>query len=546
MAKPWEKYQVASNEPVRGPWENYAQPESSKPESTSDDGFNAEAALQGFGEGASFGYLPQLQALTEQGLQFMGLDPTQSIDEQLRAKGFQVPGPSSLTEKEAQFETRQGKLREAAPEEFLGGQIAGAVTGGVAAGGAGAAGIARAGIKPAATGLGRIAAGSLSGAGAGLLQAPEGERIISEGLDISGRLEQAKTGAKFGALASAAPEALKQIGKLSKSGSRMFALKSLGLKQSTLNKITAKGKKASNANEVADELLKRNLIQPGQTIEDAAEKIGQELDVVGEQIGEIYKSVDDSMARPEFWQNLSTEQLNRLNNSTISARTLAQKVLKDVSRQFKGTANKKAAAREMDEIFREMIADFGTDGPINLKDMQRFRRSIDDRIRDFVSPDKTVDKVRLIIRNKMQDLVQSRVDAFDAVSKSKRLPAPIRSEIQPLVNELKSANKSFSKLKDAETVVKNGLGLKGNRFLGLSESIGFGTGYASGEGDFTDRLAKGIALGAGARFLKTRGASFGPALLKGPSALANLPSISPAITGAVGGKLANEREGTKQ
>ena len=58
MAAPWEKYQAAS----QAPWEKYkaSAPVEDKPSTSA-----AQSALEGFGQGVSANYLPQIQAASE-------------------------------------------------------------------------------------------------------------------------------------------------------------------------------------------------------------------------------------------------------------------------------------------------------------------------------------------------------------------------------------------------------------------------------------------------------------------------------------------------
>lgn len=102
MAAPWEKYQKSAAESA--PWEKYAA-------TVEKPSRSAEAALQGFGEAATLGYLPELQAAAEKILPRGG----QAVDEALRAQGFQLPEEESYGLLKQQAKARSAGLQAEEP-----------------------------------------------------------------------------------------------------------------------------------------------------------------------------------------------------------------------------------------------------------------------------------------------------------------------------------------------------------------------------------------------------------------------------------------------
>ena len=124
MPKPWEKYGQAEPTKKPKPWETYGQAAAAteapqRPEPTQ----RTEAALEGFGEASTFGYLPQLQAAAGKVLQ--------PVFSAMTGKDI---GPVDYEAEKAHFEGRQEQLQEKHPGYYTGGQVAGFIAPGMAAG----------------------------------------------------------------------------------------------------------------------------------------------------------------------------------------------------------------------------------------------------------------------------------------------------------------------------------------------------------------------------------------------------------------------------
>lgn len=88
----------------------------SKPSDPSGD---AQAALQGFGQGATLGYLPQLQAAAE--------PLTDKIGDLVTGSNVSADTPDYTTRRD-QFSKLQQQLQAAHPKSYLGGQVGGGLT----------------------------------------------------------------------------------------------------------------------------------------------------------------------------------------------------------------------------------------------------------------------------------------------------------------------------------------------------------------------------------------------------------------------------------
>lgn len=104
-----------------GGWRSRALPD--QPQETP-SGIDPQAALEGFGQGVSMGYLPHLQAAAAQ----LVPDPNADLDAKLRAEGFDVQGAPTgyLAERDANL-ARHESLKEESPGSYYGGQVGGLV-----------------------------------------------------------------------------------------------------------------------------------------------------------------------------------------------------------------------------------------------------------------------------------------------------------------------------------------------------------------------------------------------------------------------------------
>lgn len=166
-------------------------------------GSASEAALSGFGQSASMGYLPQLQAATETGivdpltklLGKVGIGPG-AVNEQLKASGATLPDSPSYVEARDRALQQQEQLRKAHPVATAAGSVGGTIaTTPIMGAGLKALGIGGNALKAT------VAAGALQGG------------LYNPG-DVAGEISplQVSERAKGAAIGAAIPIAMKGIG----------------------------------------------------------------------------------------------------------------------------------------------------------------------------------------------------------------------------------------------------------------------------------------------------------------------------------------------
>lgn len=112
--------QAAPVKPKFDPSQPFTVVSAKEPSTTAED-----TALEGFGNGAAFGYLPQLQAATE-------IDPNSALDADLRAKGFKITQPEGYVARRDENIARQARQAKEHPKVHLASEIGGGLASGIA------------------------------------------------------------------------------------------------------------------------------------------------------------------------------------------------------------------------------------------------------------------------------------------------------------------------------------------------------------------------------------------------------------------------------
>jgi hypothetical protein len=188
MAKPWEKYQKA---PSDGPWAKYQGTEAERLGRSAPEVGELETAIQGFGQGVGFGYLPEMQAAASVPLKWL----------YEKATGNDVPD-DTFDERLADFRARDIAMQEQRPGMYMAGQLGGA--------------LASAPMMPglaAAKGAGlaaRLGRAGLVGAGTGFLYNPHmGEQGSDMSFELGDRVGNAAIGGMLGVGTQGAVETVK-------------------------------------------------------------------------------------------------------------------------------------------------------------------------------------------------------------------------------------------------------------------------------------------------------------------------------------------------
>lgn len=422
-----------------------------------------QAALSGFGQGATLGYLPQLQAGVEQGVDYLTSfipGSASNVDEQLRDQGFGVP-EQTYVESRDKFAQDIQTQQQQNPGAFTAGQIGGALASGIATGGSGTA---------AASTLGKVAQAAKTGGAYGFLQNPGDTEGELSPLQIQERIKNASIGAVTGAAAQGAMSGvgalatkIKEIPTNLKTFSELRALKGSGAMLKDFRKAFG-NKKAS---ELGREILDSGILAAGDDVTDIAKKAVIAKQAAGEVIGEVYSSTDDILMRLDP-KNLSPRQIDKLSKSQINLDAFGSNYKNQLKNKLRGKAGGEEIYNKLAKTLDELSQN-GKDVP--LSKVREIRSSVDDLI-NFSKANAElsgVQKEYLALRNKLQDLAKERVAVVDSIRGTQNL------------SKLNEFNKKFSNMAEIAKIAEDKAAREqSNAAFGLRERISGGVGATVG------------------------------------------------------------------
>lgn len=467
---------------------------------SSQEGSASEAALAGFGNTASMGYLPQLQALASKPL-YAGMN---------LLTGQDVQPEDYLTERDSAIK-RLETLKKQSPNAMLAGELGGGLASGIATG----AGLGKLGLGAAAEGatLGqKMLQASKIGATLGAAQNPGdvkgevspwqlGDRAIGAGVGgaAGGLLEGAMGGVSN--LASSAKDKFRPM-------AEKRAFKALGPYAASVKNLDPE-----RINEVGGVVLDSGALKglPGY------ETIAKRLDPVRDTAGKELQATIDSITRdnPEL---------------VVNKNAIIEKILSKVSSKL--TTSEEAAARGQIE---DLLSKQGK--RLDMNDIESAKRFLGDKINwntNLLGPrpaSVTVAKgAYTTLKNEAEDMAKQAADKIGVEAGKKFL------DQKRLFGNLSIAAPIAEKRAGKEFV---------NRMISPSDYAttlgGAGLGYAlGGEGHRKEGMLAGAALGGVNSFARNYGNALTAKLLnqlsKGAGKAAT-GAISPGMAGALGAQL---------
>lgn len=419
-----------------------------------------EAAIQGFGKGATLGYMPQLQALAAKGVDYISGEP--SDIEALEAQGFQVEQQpqESYTELRDKFKGREQALEKQHPIASTAGQLAGGLTAGLAI----PAGAAAKGAGLAA----RTGAAVATGAGMGFLQNPEDVEGEIDPLQLQERLKNAGMGALTGLIAQGSIEgiakAARGIRAIPNNLKRFSEIKSFKASGAMLKDFRREfGRK--KVNDIGRSMLDYKIVSLGDDVADIAKKAEIMRSEVGGNISKLYGGADELVTAR--LNTLKPEQAKKILDNSLNTSRLRSEFLQEMGSRLKNNVNRNKVTKQMRQTLDD-IAELG-DG-LTLQKWKELRESLDDSI-DFAKKNElgTVKGELVSLRNKMQDMAKKKLGAIDDVFGGSRL------------KEINKFNKDYGNLKTVSDMAKDKVAREeANALMGLRERISGGVGAVVG------------------------------------------------------------------
>lgn len=487
----WKSRAISTNDSPPSDWKSRAVSIAETPDTSL--GNKVQTAAEGFGNAATLGYLPQLQA----------------------AAGKLMGRPESYTDLRDENTARIEQESKANPKSYLGGEIGGALTTGIAA----------SGVMPAASGVfGRLAQGAAAGGLMGAAQNPGDTKGQLSGAQIPQRLENAKSGAEFGAAAQGLGEAASKLGSMGNgllSFSKERAVAALGADKPAIKRLLAQdptGLEGKSVQDLGDFALKNKLVQMGDTIDSVAEKTASLKNNLGNKIGSIYDRAAQKLDDPKFYAGLNDSQKGLVDQAKFVPTDMAKEFVDKLTTGLKGTATKKQAINATGDVL-ENLTELGS-APVSIKDIQKFKASLDDLIFESnKSPATLPEKKQGLyqLRDFLKDKIQNAVTAVDKIGGSEN------------ISGLKQANQDYGKASVALKMAKNRMsGEGGNNILSLTDKMaGIGGAVIGGEEGYRHGgiggAMEGAALGAGAGLISKAGRTYGrPIMAKSAQMAGNI------------------------
>lgn len=477
-----------------------------------------EAATQSFGQAATFGYLPQLQAITAKLLP----NPTEEADKLLEAQGISVEEPSYTELRDAYIQDLQ-ELQKENPEMATAGSLAGAITTGFGMGA-----ITKA---PKAVGvLRRLYEGAKTGAAYGAIQNPGDVEGQVDPFQLQERKEGAIKGAVLGvgtqgmleggkALAStlkAAPQVLKNFAEIK-------AFKSSGAMLKDFRK--AFGNKKTQ--KLGRTMIDRQIVSAGDDVADIAAKSRLQQSAVGKEIGEIYDQADDILSSlkgtltekgQQVAYKLDDEALKLLEQTRLDGPKLVEQFSRYIREGMRGKAGSTEIIKKVEKELKH-LAELGDD--MSLKDLKGFRQSIDDMI-NWAKENKQIKGVQeqfMKVRTVLQEVAKRRVATADKIANSK------------MAEQLTKANKDYSNLAEITKIAEDRVARdNANAAFGLRERLTSGASAVVGGmvGGVPGAVVGGVLGGLTTKAMRNYGT---PIVVKMADKAARILEKDPALLG---------------
>ncbi len=325
----------------------------------------AAAALEGFGEGATLGYLNNLQALADKPITAIGNFLT----------GNNVEADDYLTARD-NYNRRQAELQRENPAAFGTGQIAGTIASSMP-------------VAKAAQGA-TVAARALQGAKAGAIygglqntQEREGEL---GGLDLPERIENAGVGMLMGGGASLAGDAIakgiqtginatrgarQKIGSNLKDLGEKMAFKSSGAMLRDFRSASDK----KEINEIGRWMLDKGIIKAGDSVDDIAAKTAAIKQQAGEAIDLIYTNAENSLKSAMSQKGF--DPLRDKNRIMAAAREeLGDTVGAEAALNKLSNYLDDIAAKHGDKPYQQAVKQFSKEKQKFIQDAKQYRKDL--------------------------------------------------------------------------------------------------------------------------------------------------------------------------
>lgn len=450
----------------------------------------AEASIQGLGQGGLMGYLPNIQAASEQ-VTF----PIMSA-----LSGQKVEADQYVKARDA-YKQRDVSLQKEAPGSYLAGELAGAVATPVP--GMGLLKSSKVGAKLGSAGL-AAARGAIGSA----LYNPGDVAGEVSGLQLGERVKQGAVGGLMGGGMTKSGQGLEKLAKGFGSGANWLTTKALGAQKGDFKRLLKKNEMA----EVAEFARKSGIVKMGNNIDEVVARTDEILKDTGPKIKQIYSQTQATVNNPEFLKTLKQDQVKKLFESEL----VPDGIVKEINEKLSSEWSKKAGGKQVLSRLQPELEQLKNLGPVtDVEELLKFRRSVDDLI-NFDRPLREMaggQEALVTMRRMVQDKIDNRIGVLDDIVGGNSL-----KELKNLNKTYKNAAtiKNISQSAQAGEEAKMMFGLTERQAAGGALGLGAIASMADGqidEGDILTPLMYAAGAGAGSRLARRYGPGVGAGLL---------------------------------
>lgn len=423
--------------------------------------------LEQFSNAATMGYLPQLQAAAQPTI-YKGLNAV---------TGQNIQPDSYVDARDANL----NRLEQQSQEFPVGSKLASFA-------GLGANALITPGMGPAKTILGGATKGALFGAGQGFLQNPGDVEGEVNPLQEGERLQNAKTGAKYGGLIGGGAMLGQKIGRFfekapgaTKKAAEATAFKSSGAMLKDFRQAAGKDEVQSIGRFMLDE----KLVQAGDTVEDVAQKAAKLNEKAGEELDKVYTHAAKALEDPAVAAKMPS--FNPIRDK--------EEILKIVSEKLGDSVDGKSALAKLSGYLDELGTKYGDTAlpPRLANDIKGYLDEAVNYARNPLNKQPGAEQAFYSARTWLRDRIEEGVNYLGKASGKPEL-----------AKKLTDSNRQYGYSRRVQGIAKDRVQRESaNLSMGLTDRIAGGAGaglggiaaVASGEKDPVNIGLKGLGMG---------------------------------------------------
>ena len=260
--------------------------------------------------------------------------------------------------------------------------------------------------------------------------------------------------------------------------------------------------KQGRIQKVADFIKNEKLLRVGDTVETVIKRVEPIINKTGQQLDDLYRSINTKFNDSKFLQRLTPAQQERYLNTGFYPSSQKNEILKSIWSEIKDEPSGAAALKQMDTYLEQLVEEYGDD--ITIRKANDIKSKIDSAIRYSripTSPEPIKEKALFKLRTIINDKIKAQMDFVDEV---------IGGDAG---KQLRRLNERYSNAATVQQMAADkAMRETTNRFWGISEQIGSNTAAAAAfiqSGDPVTAAMVGAGAYGASRAMKKAGPGAG-------------------------------------